>query len=312
MGSKVNDMMNQWGKGHAEQLGPEEALAWCRKLTLGHYENFSVLSRFVPDRMRDGISTVYAFSRWADDLADESASPDEALDHLAWWRSELDDCFGGRARHPIFVALSTVLERHQLDRVLFDRLIDAFEQDQHQNRYATWSDVVAYSSSSADPVGRLVLQLSGEAMTEAQLAASDSVCTGLQLANHWQDVQRDVLEQNRIYIPTDMAPVQDFNERLIVTARQGFAPDHDFLASYRNVIHALTERTRPMLLKMETLIDSVSSDIRPMLWLFSAGGLSVLDAIERSDCETVLYRVSVSKPHKLWLLWRAYRKGRAT
>ena len=312
MGSTLNHLMERWGQGHTEQLGSDEAMAWCRKLTLGHYENFSVLSRFVPDRMRDGICAVYAFSRWADDLADEAASPTEAIDQLGWWRSELDDCFAGRTRHPIFVALSTVLETQALDRVNFDRLIDAFEQDQRQNRYATWDDVLAYCAGSADPVGRLVLQLSGEAMSDEQLAASDSVCSGLQLTNHWQDVHRDMLERNRIYIPGDMATADDFNERLATTVKQGFAPDLEFLSSYRQVVSSLIARTRPMLLKMSGLMESVTPDIRPMLWLFSAGGLSILDAIERSDCETVLFRVSLSKPQKLWMLWRASKKGRST
>jgi phytoene/squalene synthetase len=109
-----------------------------------------------------------------------------------------------------------------------------------------------------------------------------------------------------------MATADEFNERLVTTVKQGFAPDHEFLSSYREVVSALIARTRPMLLKMSGLMESVTPDIRPMLWLFAAGGLSILDAIERSDCETVLFRVSLSKPQKLWMLWQASRKGRST
>jgi squalene synthase HpnC len=311
MGSDITHMLNRWGPDHCEQVSPEEALTYCRTLTLGHYENFSVLSRVVPERLRDGVSAVYAYCRWADDLSDEAGDPAEASEQLAWWRHELGLCFDGNPRHPVFVALAIAAERYELNRTPFDQLLDAFEQDQTQNRYETWNDLLVYCAGSADPVGHLVLKMSGEEMSEAQLLASNAVCSGLQLVNHWQDVRRDVIERDRIYIPRDMVQVPNFEDRLISTARIGHAPDHEFLAAYRGVVADLMERTRPMLSQVLPLMASVQPDIRPMLWLFAAGGSSILDAIQRAGHETVLYRVSLSKCRKLWLLWLASRRNRA-
>jgi squalene synthase HpnC len=310
MGSDIIDKLDQWGPERCESIGLEESLAYCRRLTLGRYENFSVLSRLVPDRMRDGVCAVYAYCRWADDLADESANPEMALSLLAWWRTELDACVAGEPRHPVFVALAGAIEQYGLDAAPLHRLLDAFVQDQRVSRYDTWDDVLAYCRGSADPVGRLVLQLAGASMDEAQLQASDAVCTGLQLANHWQDVQRDILERDRIYIPCDVMTAADFEDRMIRTARMGHAPDREFLECYRAVMRDLVERTAPMLAQVEPLLASVPADVRPMLWLFAAGGQAILELIERSDHETVLYRVSISKPRKAWLAWQASRKGR--
>jgi len=232
------------------------------------------------------------------------------LTRLDWWRRELDLCVDGMPRHPVFVALAAVLERHELDSALFHALLDAFVQDQHQPRYDTWDDLIGYCRGSADPVGRLVLQLAGVQAGDEVLADSDAVCTGLQLANHWQDVRRDLLERNRIYIPLDLVDLDDFETRLASTARVGHAPDREFLAGYRAILASLVARTRPLLGRVDSLLEAVSPDLHPMLWLFAAGGQTTLDLIERSDHETVLYRPSISKPRKLLLLWQASRQGR--
>lgn len=311
MGSQVIDMLDQWGPERCECVPLEHAAAYCRRLTLGQYENFSVLSRFVPDEMRDGVSAVYAFCRWADDLSDESEDAAVALSRLEWWRSELRFCEQGTPRHPVFVALAPMVDRYGLDTTLFHRLLDAFEQDQRQNRYDTWGDLIGYCGGSANPVGRLVLQMAGVGDRADLLAASDAVCTGLQLANHWQDVRRDILERNRVYIPRTSMPTDDFEQRLVMTAKVGHAPDAELLREYRAVCKGLVERTRPLLSEVQVLLDEGPPELRSMLWLFAAGGVTILDLIERADHETVLFRVSISKPRKLWLLWTAARKGRA-
>jgi squalene synthase HpnC len=312
MGTTVIDRLEQWGPDRCESLTQDQASAYCRTLTLGHYENFSVLSRFVPDRMRDGVCAVYAFCRWADDLSDESGSAALAMERLDWWRQELDRCIAGSPRHPVFVALAQAIDRHTLDVEHFHALIDAFVRDQHQARYGTWDDLIDYCRGSADPVGRLVLQLGGVQAGAATLADSDAVCTGLQLANHWQDVRRDVLERDRIYIPLDAVTMPDFESRLVSTASMGHAPDRDFLDGYRGVIASLVQRTRPLLERVDSLLEAVPADLRPMLWLFAAGGRTTLDLIERSDHETVLYRPSISKPRKVLLALQAARRGQGT
>ena len=280
-------------------------MAYCRGLASGHRENFSVLSRFMPADMRDGASAVYAFCRWADDLADESPSIEAATSLLSWWRAQLHACFDGAPDHPVFVALGIAIERHGLELAPFDALLDAFEQDQCVNRYQTWDQLLAYCNNSADPVGRLILRLAGADESSQQIRLSNAVCTGLQLANFWQDMQRDLVDRDRIYIPADMHTIADFPERLTFTCSNGRAPDPSFLGESRALVQLLVDRTRPLLEAVHPLLESVPGTLRPMLWLFGAGGLSLLRSIERSNCETVLFRPRVGTLQRLGMLCKA-------
>ena len=223
----------EFGPTSSRAASLTEAREWCHRLTRGHGENFSVLSRFVERSLIDDFSAVYAFCRAADDLGDETESRERSTELLAWWRSELHRCFAGQASHPVFVALMPVIARHSLPQKPFDDLISAFEMDQTKTRYETWDDVVGYCKLSADPVGRLVLMLLGERRDEECLRASDAICTALQLTNHWQDAQRDLLERDRIYVPREYWKVDQFEGRLVATCRQGYAPDQMFLQSWR-------------------------------------------------------------------------------
>jgi squalene synthase HpnC len=307
MGANVNELLKRWGPDHCEVLTPLESVAWCRTYTRGRTENFSVLSRFMPIEMRDGACAVYAYCRWADDFADESPSSEIALERLAWWRCALHDCFEGQASHPVFVALQVACEKHNLERAPFDDLLDAFGHDQHVARYDNWSQLMAYCAKSANPVGRIVLRLGGASESPMQLALSDQVCTGLQLANHWQDVRRDFLNRNRVYLPADAHEIADFDQRLASTCRVGHAPDRAFLEAYRSLLKTLVERTRPMVEAVDALVEDVQGPLRPMLWLFGAGGIAVLDSIERGLHETLLTRPRVSALCKARLLLKARR-----
>src|SRR5690606_26591227 len=140
--------------------------------TTSHYENFSVLSRLVPERLREDFAAVYAYCRWSDDLGDETGADDAArersLELLAWWRGQLQACVraarggaGAPPRHPVFITLAETIRRHELPDEPFHHLIDAFEQDQRVRRYETWEQVLHYCTRSADPVGRIVLGLDG-------------------------------------------------------------------------------------------------------------------------------------------------------
>lgn len=198
---------------HAVPSDPsgQDPAAWVRRYTRNHRENFSVLSWLLPRRLRDDFAAVYAFCRWSDDLADQAESPDAALTALRDWRDQFDACLADRLdsqSHPIFRALRPTIESHQLPGQPFHDLLDAFEMDQHVTRYATYEQLLDYCRLSANPVGRLVLMLGGYGDTPAnqeRFAYADATCTALQLINHVQDVRRDVLERDRVYVPTDLA-----------------------------------------------------------------------------------------------------------
>ncbi len=204
MTSLVLDQLGTYGPDHCEQVNLPEAVAYTRSLAEAQYENFTVVSWLLPTHLREEFYAIYSFCRWADDLGDEVGDPQRSLELLAWWRTELDACYEGKPRHPVFVALQPVIEKHDIPRKPFDDLIDAFVQDQTVTRYASWDDVVDYCTRSANPVGRLVLYVCGYRDEERQ-RLSDATCTALQLANFWQDVKRDILERDRIYIPSRIA-----------------------------------------------------------------------------------------------------------
>lgn len=313
----VRRALDRFGPDRCDPVGEAEARAWCRALAWGHYENFSVLSRLVPGALRDDFGAVYAFCRWSDDLGDEMGSGagdrERSLALLGWWRSELEACVAGRPRHPVMVALAPTVQRHNLPFDLFDRLIRAFELDQTKTRYETWDEVLGYCRDSADPVGRLVLMLLGAPRDESLFRLSDRICTALQLTNHWQDIRRDLVERDRIYVPRDVieqAKIDRFEERLKETVRLGHGCDVTFFGEARGLVKALVERTWPLYIDGEELFDRLDGEARPLVWLLAAGGARTLRQIELWNYETVLHRPYLSKPSKLWLVMRAWWMGK--
>ncbi len=297
--------LDRFGPGSQADLSDEEARDWCLSLTRRHGENFHVLTGFVPsDRVSD-FAALYAFCRCADDLGDEAGSPERATELLQWWREELHKCFRGEARHPAFIALRSTVQKHELPRKPFDDLISAFELDQIKTRYATFEEVVGYCRLSADPVGRLVLGVLGEDVGDEGIAASDAICTALQLTNHWQDVRRDLVERNRIYIPQESWVGAEFERRLSETVCKGYAPDREFLAEWRATLRSLVDRTWPLFERGEALLSKMSRRNRPLIWLFHAGGAATLNEIEQWQYETCLVRPRVTTFGKATLLLRA-------
>ena len=300
------------GPGVPPPMGTESARAWCAALASGHYENFSVLSSLVPERLRGDFAAVYAFCRWADDLGDEAGTAgDERLRLLAWWRGELQACFAGTPRHPVFVALRPTVEAHRLPMRPFDDLIRAFEEDQTKTRFATWDELASYCTRSADPVGRLVLGLFDLA-TEERMAMSDRVCTALQVVNHVQDVRRDLLERDRIYLPSELtAGVADFEARLRRSAELGHACDREFLAEYRTAVRPLVDRCWSLFDEGRALLPTLTDEARPVVRLFMEGGEHVLREIEDWHLETCIHRPRLSPARKLFLVTRAWWSARA-
>src|SRR6185437_13882377 len=160
----------------------EEARLYCERLARSHYENFSVATWFLPPRLRPHFHNIYAYCRISDDLGDEVGNPQHALELLDIWQGELDACYAGRARHPVFVALAETIRVCAIPREPFADLLKAFRQDQLVTRYETMEEVLGYCRNSANPVGRLVLFACREA-SEENFRFSDFTCTALQLAN---------------------------------------------------------------------------------------------------------------------------------
>jgi squalene synthase HpnC len=273
----------------------EEALAWCRHLAETHYENFHVATWFLPERLRPHFHAIYAYCRVSDDLGDEVGDTSQSLALLDLWGRELDACYEGQARHPVFVALAETIRACSIPKEPFADLLTAFRQDQVVTRYATMQDVLGYCRYSANPVGRLVLYTCGFA-DEERFRLSDATCSALQLANFWQDLRVD-WAKDRVYLP------QEDMRRFGVTdatIQQGI-PTPEF----RELMKYEVAYARDLFQQGLALIAMVSRDLAVDLDLFSRGGLEILNAIEKQDYDVLSARPAISKRTKLQLALRA-------
>ena len=273
----------------------EEARAYCRRLAESHYENFHVASWFLPKALRPHFHSIYAYCRISDDLGDEVPDPAQALALLDLWGRELDACYEGRARHPVFVALAETIRACSIPKEPFADLLVAFRQDQAVTRFETMQDVLAYCHYSANPVGRLVLYACGE-VNQENFRLSDATCSALQLANFWQDVRVD-FAKGRVYLP--QADMRRFGVSDNTIAAGLATPEFRALLRYE------IETTRTMFQEGLPLIGRVQRDLALDLDLFSRGGLEILRAIERRDYDVLSARPAITKATKLQLALRA-------
>ncbi|MDA0281980.1 MAG: squalene synthase HpnC [Planctomycetota bacterium] len=259
----------------------DDANAYCRTLATGHYENFPLVSWLLPKGLHQHFYNVYSFCRWADDLGDEIGDTERSLKLLGWWRHELTESFAGNCHHPVFVALKPTIDEFDIPQQLFADLISAFEQDQHVLEYDTHDQVLDYCTRSANPVGRIVLHLCRQ-VSDQTFAWSDSICTGLQLANFWQDVDRD-LAINRIYLP------KEDRDRFGVAREDLFArrTTDEFL----QLMEFEVGRARNLLNSGLPLVEVLPGPLQVDIELFARGGLCILDRIER-----IGFRVLETRP----------------
>jgi squalene synthase HpnC len=272
-----------------------EARLYCRRLAESHYENFHVATWFMPAALRPHFHAIYAYCRISDDLGDEVGDTAQSLALLEIWGRELDACYEGRVRHPVFVALAETIRARSIPKEPFADLLRAFRQDQAVTRYATKRDLLDYCRYSANPVGRLVLHACGE-VDEERFRLSDATCTALQLANFWQDVRRDYAK-GRVYLPQD--DMRSFGVSEETIARGPATPE------FRALLRHEVAFARGLFGEGLALAGMVRHDLALDLELFSRGGLGILRAIERQDYDVLSRRPTLSRGAKLGLALRA-------
>ncbi len=272
-----------------------EARAYCERLAKSHYENFSVATWFLPARLRQHFYNVYSYCRISDDLGDEVGDPQQSLELLDQWESELNACYAGSPKHPVFVALAETVKQCSIPKHEFSDLLIAFRQDQTVTRFETFDDILAYCHYSANPVGHLVLYLCGYSDVERQ-QLSDCTCTALQLANFWQDVFIDY-GKGRIYLPLE--DLRRFGVTGEDIAQRRATPQFVAMMKFEVV------RARDWFARGLPLVRMVNRELAIDLELFSRGGQEILNAIERLGFDVLKARPEISKSRKLVLVLRA-------
>jgi squalene synthase HpnC len=307
-----------------------EAQQYCQRLATSHYENFSVVTWFLPERLHRHFYSIYAYCRISDDLGDEVGNAEQSLRLLDEWEAELDRtyaslespaaaqfCASGKAggeeargrgskspgspancglpRHPVFVALRETIRECGIPKKPFADLLKAFRQDQTVTRYDTFQDLLGYCQYSANPVGRLVLYACGYS-DERRQELSDFTCTALQLANFWQDVAIDV-DKGRIYLPLE--DLHKFGVSEDDIARRRCTPKFAELMTFE------VARAREWFKRGLPLASMVERHLAIDLELFTRGGQAILDAIEGQGYDVLRARPAIPRWRKLWLVARA-------
>jgi squalene synthase HpnC len=272
-----------------------ESREYCRQLARSHYENFSVATWFLPKKLRQDFLNVYAYCRISDDLGDEVGDAAASLALLDEWEKELDACYQGIPRHPVFVALAETVQKFNIPQHKFSDLLIAFRQDQTVTRFETFNNVLDYCRYSANPVGHLVLYLCGYRDPERQ-QLSDCTCTALQLANFWQDISADYAK-GRIYLPLE-------DMRHFSVTEKDIANNCNTVA-FCDLMKFEVERAREWFQCGLPLVKKVDAQLAVDLALFSRGGEEILNAIERQHFAVLGRRPIISKPRKLALVARA-------
>lgn len=279
-------------------------------MALEHYENFPVLSRFVPAELRGPFAAVYAFARVTDDIGDEiGVSPETRLEALTRWEvafevevldageSRAEDAWAGGFSSPdygpVLAAVARTIREHGLSLEPFRTLILANRMDQLRSRYETYAELLDSCALSANPVGRIVLELLGS-RDDAHLAASDALCTALQLANHWQGIGEDLRWRDRLYVPREDMTRFGVSEDDLRRDRPGRA--------VRRLVGHLVDRTRALLETGWALPRAFAQRRAAVLRLFVRSGLAILDEIEAREADLLRARIRVPRRRALWLL----------
>ena len=256
----------------------KEAFSYCKTMA-SHYENFPVGSLLFPAKLRDHFFSIYAFSRGADDIADEgSLSQEERLQKLNEWDAHLQEVYDKRtSEHPVFIALADTIQRFSLKKETFQRLLSAFRQDVTIKRYETFENVLNYCERSANPVGELVLSLFNQCDPKT-LFYSDKICTALQLANFWQDVTADY-EKGRVYIPHEDLSKFNVGEEDIAKKL--------YTVNFRDLLAFEVNRTSALFEEGEHLIPLLKGRLKTEIQWVVNSGKCVLKKITLNDFDVL-------------------------
>ncbi len=271
------------------------AYAYCKAITVGHYENFPVASILLPRRLRGAVMAIYAFARTADDFADEAQFEGVRLTRLDEWQKMLED---HHPTHPIFIALQDARSRHKIPKQLLIDLVTAFKMDCAKSRYEKFDEILFYCRHSANPVGRLMLSLFGEDSPE-NLRLSDFICTALQITNFWQDVAVD-LKKNRIYLPAEDLKKFGVSEADLFSQQNKDA--------FKNLLKFQVDRAEDYFNRGRELGLRLSGRLGIEIRLTVLTGMTILKKLRAVDFDVFNNRPKLEKKDFIKLMWPAIAK----
>ena len=264
----------------------ESAYQNAVQFTKSHYENFPVISLFVKKELRKHVAIFYQFARQADDIVDEgNANAATRLNELYDYENKLSESLKNSFEDDFWAGLKNTIDLFQLSHENFFNLLKAFRQDVLKSRYKDFDELLGYCKNSANPVGRVILELNQIKDDEAN-KFSDEICTALQLTNFWQDVGVD-LKKDRIYLPLD--EMQNFGvdeKNLELNANN---------ANIKELLKLQVQRTRELFCSGRNLIPKLSGRLKYQIHWTILGGEKILDKIEQCDFNTIKVRPKLSK-----------------
>jgi squalene synthase HpnC len=252
------------------------------EIARAHDENFPVAFLLAPRDVRADMRAIYAYCRVTDDIGDAGeATRAERLAALDAWEAGLGVAVDGQGDDPVLVAVGDVIRRRRLPMEPFTRLVEANRMDQRTARWESHEDLLGYCAYSATPVGRMVLGVLG-IDDPVRVALSDATCEGLQLANLWQDIRRDLDERDRVYLP------REDMDLFGVSVDDLRAPSAT--PALRELIRMEVGRARALLVEGAPLRAMVPWRARLDIAMFTAGGMWVCDSIARQGYDTIAAR----------------------
>ena len=284
------------------QIDFDYAYRFCKEIANSHYENFPVGSLLIPSNKRKYIYSIYAFARHADDIADnEKLKSEEKLKQLSYFDNELTKIeakdFNSLIPETqnIFIALSNTIDDLKIPVQEFRNLLIAFRQDSVKQRYKEFDELLEYSKYSANPIGHLVLYVFGYTPEKNKICFkySDKICTALQLTNFWQDVSVD-LKISRVYIPESFMKINNYSDQMLT--------DNIENENFKKIMKTLTDKTRTLFDEGKEITNCVKGRLRLELRATIAGGMEILNKIEKINYNVLTRRVKINNFDKIKLL----------
>ncbi len=270
-----------------------EAINFTKK----HYENFPVVSLLVPKHLRKHIAIIYWFARTADDIADEGdLLPGDRIKKLDDFQERLTNLLSERFDSLFDLALHSTIKARNLTHEYFYSLLQAFRQDIIKSRYENFSDLLAYCCNSANPVGRLILELN-EIRNEGSFELSDKICTALQLTNFWQDSSTD-FERGRIYYPLNEMEKFGVVEKMFELKENNL--------NLRALVKHNIDRTANLFNEGEKLVDHLNGRLKYEIKWTILGGKSILRMIEKNNYNVLQQRPALAKRDFFVLLLKSF------